>query len=291
MTNHERIYFVGGTGGCGAVAVRQVLEKGIPVTIYTRKPEESEFQGNPNVILVKGDYTDYTPYEKSIAGHTRLFLLVASLSGMPAIKEKLAKIAYASGVQQIVDVSSLTINACAWTHVAHQHLGGEEAIDALPERKGRSYVRLRPWRFMSNHFHIKHAIAATGAIVGVAEPDVPQGWISPNDIGLLAAIVLTDPFEKHADGIYLMVGYLYTPAERAQILSKVLGKPIVYKKWSFKEQYGIFTNVVGFPHKISYDFAADIYPDPHYSPHLSLALGREPETLEQWSEKNKKHFE
>ena len=289
MPAQERIYFIGGTGGCGSAAVKLVLERGYPVTIYTRKPEASEFKSNPNVTLVQGDYDDWTPFEKSIGGHTRLFLLIGSMVDMAGRKGTIAKIAYTAGVQQIVDISSLTINACPWYHVARAHAGGEDAINALPERKGRSYVALRPWRFYSNFFHLKEAIKA-GTFVTVTDPDVLQGFISPNDIGLLAANVLTDPVEKHGDAIYLMVGHRYTPQQRADIVSKVLGKPVALAQWSYKEQYNLFINMFHLPHSGAYDFSADAIPDPDYSPQLELALGRKPETLEEWFEKNKAAF-
>ncbi|KAI9494259.1 hypothetical protein BDB00DRAFT_819438 [Zychaea mexicana] len=286
----ERIYFIGGTGGVGSKAVQDVLDKGYLITIYTRQPAKSTLNGHPQVTLVQGDYDDLTPFEKTIGGHSRLFLLVSTLVGMPKIKSTLARMAYSAGVKQIVDISSLTCDVVPHTGIGQAHLRSEEAIRAVQPKTNGSYVSLRPWRFMSNHHHSKHAIKTQNAIVGTAAPDCVQGWISPNDIGALAAIVLSDPIEKHDGTIYLMIGQLLTAAERAQALSKALGRTITYKQWSLKEQYDLMTAVIGAPHKIAYDLASDILPDTPMSPGLSLVLGREPETLDEWLAKNKDDF-
>ncbi|KAI9251771.1 hypothetical protein BDA99DRAFT_521156 [Phascolomyces articulosus] len=286
----ERIYFIGGTGGVGNKAVQDVLDAGYKITIYSRQPEKSSFNNNPNVTFVQGDYNDFTPFEQSIKGHSRLFLLVANLGDMPRIKGTLAKIAYASGVQQVVDVSSLTIDVCNSTAIGQAHYRAEEAIRAV-KKDTSSYVAIRPWRFMSNHIWEQQGIKALGAITGVASSDCVQGWISPNDIGALAAVVLTEPIEKHGDAIYPMTGEMLTPAQRADSFSKSFGISVGYKQISIKEQYDILTSAGHFPHKICYDFAQSTEPDYNHSPGLFLLLGREPETLEQWLAKNKAAFQ
>ena len=285
----ERIYFIGGTGGVGSKAVQDVLAQDIPITIYTRRPENSSFKDQPNVTLVQGDYDDLTPFEKSITGHTRLFLLVSSLGKMPRIKGSLAKIASSAGVKQIVDISSLTIDECPYTFIGQAHLRSEEAIrDA--QKEDSSYVSIRPWRFMSNHVWQQPSIKTQGELVSATPADTIQAWISTGDIGSLAAIVLTEPIEKHDGAIYPMVGEMLSSQDRARIFSKVFNRTINYKQCTVQEQYDFFNRTINMPHKIAYDFAQEFEPDRNYSPGLSLVLGREPETLEQWLTNNKGLF-
>ena len=292
----ERIYFVGGTGGVGSKAVRDILDAGIKVTIYTRQPEISSFKDQPNVTLVQGDYSDFTPLEKSIAGHTRLFVLTSNQQAMAQTKGDIAKIAYAAGVRQIVDVSSITVDIRLSTYLGQSHKSGEEAIRAAkkfsPNSSELGYVSLRPWRFYSNHIMIfKEAINVKNIIPGTATADTIQGWVSPNDIGALAAIILQEPIAKHGDAIYPMVSQLLSGKQRAEIFTKLLGRSITYQRSSIKEQYEILnTTFHGALHKAAYDLAQDLEPDFHYSPGLSLVLGREPETLEEWVLKNKSQF-
>ena len=279
-SQQERIYFIGGTGGVGSKAVQDVLAQDIPITIYTRQPEKSNYKDQPNVKLVQGDYDDLTPFEKSISGHTRLFLLVGDLRIMARIKGSLAKIAYAAGVKQIVDISSCTINVCPHTFIGQAHLHSEEAIRAASSQNGNSaYVSIRPWRFMSNHIWEQRTINAHGAVVSPTPFDTLQAWISPNDIGALAAIALTEPIEKHDGAIYPMVGELLSGNDRARILSKVFNRPVEYKQCTMQERYDVMSKTRDAPHKMVYDLAQDTQPDHNYSPGLSLVLGREPESL------------
>ena len=143
-SQQERIYFIGGTGGVGSKAVQDVLAQEIPITIYTRQPEKSNYKGQPNVTLVRGDYDDLNPFEKSVAGHTLLFLLVEDLSTMAHIKGSLAKVAYAAGVKQIVDIPSLTIEACPFTFIGQAHLRSEEVIRAASSQKDYSFLCEHP---------------------------------------------------------------------------------------------------------------------------------------------------
>ncbi|KAI9251748.1 hypothetical protein BDA99DRAFT_574952 [Phascolomyces articulosus] len=292
----ERIYFVGGTGFVGKKAVEDTLDAGIKVTIYTRHPEKSNFSEHPNVTFVQGDYDNITAFEKSIAGHTRLFLLTATYDRVAQIKGAFARLAYAAGVKQIIDISTITIDLSLFTYIAQSHFAGEEAIrDAknsfFPDDQQLSFVSLRPWRFMSNNsLFYNDSITHRNIITGTADPDIPQGYISPNDIGSLAAIILREPIEKHGDAIYPMTGQLLTASQRAEIASKVLDRPIKYKQWSVKEQYDVLSKALGGIHKAAYDLAQDIRPDFNHSPGLSIVLGREPETLEEWFTKNKDLF-
>ncbi|KAI9496719.1 hypothetical protein BDB00DRAFT_891370 [Zychaea mexicana] len=225
----ERIYFVGGTGGVGAKAIQDVLANNIPITIYTRRPEKSCFKDHPQVTHVQGSYDDLTPFEQSIGGHTRMFLLVRSLGMMPRIKGAMAKAAYAAGVKQIVAVSSLTVSVHPFTFIGQAHARSEDAIRAI-QSVDATYVILRPWRFMSNYAIFAKHVVQTKTLVSVAAPDTPQGWISTDDIGALAAIILRDPIEKHGDAIYPMVGELLTANQQTETLSKLLGFAVAFKR-------------------------------------------------------------
>ena len=90
--------------------------------------------------------------------------------------------------------------------------------------------------------------------------------------------------------IYPMVGELLSNEDRARILSKVFNRSIEYKQYTIHEQYDLLTKTLYAPQKMAYDFAQDFQPDHNYSPGLSLVLGREPETLEQWLINNKDLF-
>lgn len=160
------------------------------------------------VHIVQGDYSNLDPIQEGIKGHTRLFLLCTEGPNFAKTKEIIAKYAYAAGVKQIVDISSWAVNM-GWreSHIGSFQYYGEKAIFDFPNRG--SMVALRPARFMSN-MAAQGQPLQDGGIYDNAEPDRPLGWISPNDIGAVAAIVLREDVCKHADAVYNLTGQVLT---------------------------------------------------------------------------------
>ncbi|ORZ03157.1 hypothetical protein BCR43DRAFT_482839 [Syncephalastrum racemosum] len=285
----ERIYVLGATGNIGIKAVQDLLRNNKQVTILVRDPTKavSLFGENSKLAVVQGDYDDLSPFKNSIKGHDRLMLLVADLRRMCAIKTAFAEIAYAAGVKQIVDISSWTV-AAPWrgNFIANAHRSAEENIVAIKNRG--TFVALRPSRFMASMFYIDvHTIKKANAIIGTGEGDVPEPWISTNDIGALAAIVLQDPIDMHGDMVYEMVGQMMTSIERAQLLTKVLGREIQYRKVSAQECYANLRYQTGFPHALAYTIANTSTRGDVKTKGLPILLGREPETMEVYLQANK----
>ncbi|KAI9492349.1 hypothetical protein BDB00DRAFT_828631 [Zychaea mexicana] len=295
----EKVFIVGGTGHIGERCVQQLLNNNVHVTLYTRSPAKVQAKF-PQAAIVEGDYNDLTPLEKGIAGHTRLFLLIADLVNMPHIKGAISAKACATGVKQIVDLSSLAVTL-PWrsTFLGNTHRLSEEAIlasrssaVATADSITTGYVALRPTMFMTNHLWIDaQTIKNEGVLRHTADPDELEGWISNNDIGDLAAIVLQEPIEKHGDAVYEMTGCVLTPAQRIAALGKVAGREIGYTKISTKEKYDFLTTKMGMPHIMAMDLLGLFKGVNTVSVGLSVLLGREPESFEQWLEHNKDVFQ
>lgn len=209
MTVSERIYIIGGTGNVGKPVVEGLLKAKVPVTVLTRTPDKtlqlySSLQQDDLLKAVQGDHSDFTAFKESIPGHTRLFLLTPYFGPFDGRKLKTgyAKIAYAAGVKQIVDISA-TAAGFGWraSFLADLCRQIEEAILAIPNRG--AYVALRPTRFMSNNvMYNKHGIVNANAIFEPIGPDELEEWVSPNDIGAVAIVIFQEPIEKHADPVY-----------------------------------------------------------------------------------------
>ncbi|KAI9316001.1 hypothetical protein BX666DRAFT_1859711 [Dichotomocladium elegans] len=299
----EKVYVIGGTGNSGRRVVADLLSSGVSVTVYTRNGDKARslfgttpgLQGSAAQLqVVEGDYENLTPFEKTIGGHTRLFACVTlDTGGVGAsdIMVNLAKLAYQAGVKQVVAVSSISVS-WQWrtTSIGHVHRVAEERIIALTEgQRGIGYVVLRPYRFMSNFLNFgKAAIMNAGVVTELADKDEPQSYISPDDIGALAAIILREPIEKHKNAVYEMVGDTKTGDEAAAILSKVLNKPVRYVQQSVEERYKTLTSY-GMHHLVAYDLCSPM-PSIPVTNRLSILLGRQPETLEHYLERNKQEF-
>ncbi|KAI9249761.1 hypothetical protein BDA99DRAFT_523575 [Phascolomyces articulosus] len=286
----DKVFIVGGTGHIGERCVQQLLNNNVPVTLYTRSPSKVQAKF-PQVAMVEGDYNDFTPLERGIQGHARLFLLVADLAGMPKIKETIATLAYRAGVKQIVDISSLAVTL-PWrsTFLGNTHRLAEEAIHAIPQRSG-TYVALRPTMFMTNHLWIDvQTIKKEGVLRHTADVDELEGFISNHDIADLAANVLQDSIEKHGDATYELTGCALTPRQRVAALEKVAGRKVEYVQISPKERYEKLIGM-GMPHVMAMDLVSLFKGVNTVSLGLPIVLGREPESFEQWLEHYKDVFQ
>ncbi|CAO3591687.1 unnamed protein product [Absidia cylindrospora] len=289
-TTNERVFVVGATGTLGTKLVTELLAKNVAVTVYVRDQDKAAklfAQKTGSLTIVQGDYNNLSPMEKALPGHTRLFLLTIGLEGMVDTKTKIATLAYAAGVKQIVDISCSTFNA-AWRNnsISQPHIDAEKAILEIPHR-GYA-VSLRPSRFMSNIDHYIHSDA--DQYEEFLEHDTPQPWISPNDIVEVAVAVLTGNMEDHGDSVYELTSQVATPTQVAEALTRATGRTITYKKVSALERFNALkvTMAHRFPVSVIFTFATMIEISPQVSLGISVLLGREPETLDVYFARNKK---
>lgn len=293
MTITDRIFILGGTGNVGTKLVHDLLEKNAAITLYARTPSKVEalFPNHYSLInIVQGDYNDLSSFKEGIQGHTRLFLLISDFSNFVQLKTNIAKIAYESGVQQIVDISSFTVNM-GWrtTYIGAFHGEAEKAIYNLPNRG--HFVALRPGRFMSNIVASSRP-SADNKIFDCVDDDLSLGLISTNDIGAVAAVVLTEAIDKHVDSVYSLTGDVTNGVQRARIVSDLVGREIQYQQVKAGEKYAMIMASGHFSHTFAMDLSAGLnsFPDARVTPEISILLGREPETLKEFCTANKAAF-
>ncbi|KAI8343008.1 hypothetical protein BC941DRAFT_410195 [Chlamydoabsidia padenii] len=292
-STNERVFIIGGTGNTGSPAVRDLVAKHIPVTLYARTPSKainlfSNVSGDEALFkVVQGDLSDLGPLKAALPGHTRLLLIAADIQNMVQIKKNVSEAAYAAGIQQIVDVSSHSV-AYPWrsTYIGAIHTEAEKALLDTARAHNASLVTLRPTRFMSNLINFDRP--GHDSFSDVGEPHVPQGWISPNDIGALAAVVLSEDVKKHGEAVYEMIGDALSPVQRAEVFSRVFGRTITYQQVTPLERYNTLKGPLAFfPFPALYDLS--IFVDEYHtvSRGLVILLGREPETFEDYVKANK----
>lgn len=259
ISSTDRVFILGSTGNIGSRVVQDLVTNNIPVTLYARSSSKVEYLYPDHKELVKvvqGDYDNLTPLKAGIQGHSRLFLLVVDLKRF-IDKTEIAKIAYEAGVKQIVDVSSFTANM-GWrtSYIGAQHGGAEEAIYRLANRG--YFVALRPGFFMSNALHNDRPLATGGKIFNVIPADHPINWISTNDIGAVAAVVLSEDVDKHNDAVYTLTSDLTTFNGYAEILTRVLGQEITYYQIAPAQKYKKLMELGFMSHLIAVDLCAAV---------------------------------
>lgn len=288
----ERVFIIGGTGNIGSKCANDLLAKNVAVTLYARNPEKAaamftHHNKSDLVNIVKGDINDLSSIEDAIKGHTRLFLLISDFSSFAKTKQRIAEYAYKAGVKQVVDISSFTVSM-GWrsSHIGSHHYFGEKSVFDIPNRG--HFVALRPGRFMSNTLTAGRPLA-DGAVYNITDVDVPQGWISTNDIGAVAAVVLSEDIAKHGDAVYHLTGEVLTGGQYAQILTRILGREILYHQVSPAQRYAKIMESGHFPHLLALDFCdnLELEANAQVTPCIEILLGRQPETMEEYLAANK----
>ncbi|CAO3649830.1 unnamed protein product [Cunninghamella blakesleeana] len=301
VSTSERVFVIGGTGNVGTKATKDLLKNNVPVTLYARNPSKvndlfPDYVNGDLLTIVQGDLNDLTPLKAALPGHTRLFLLVADLHNLATIKESIAKTAFEADVQQILDISSISVSY-PWrtSYIGYAHYVAEKKILDLVEQhpeKKRSFVALRPGRFTSNILTFDRP--SEKGIFDTVLPDEPQGWISPNDIGAVAAVVLQDDISKHGNAVYELIGDTVTPKRRAELFTEILdnGHTYNYQQISAAVKYQQaaphLSSFLPFP--AIYDLCTIKETGIYVTPGISILLGRDPETLEQYIKDNKNAF-
>ncbi|KAG2219909.1 hypothetical protein INT45_008546 [Circinella minor] len=296
MVYEERVYLIGATGNIGKPLVHKLLTNPkIALTLYTRTPSKvQEIFGSDlpqgKVTVIEGDYENQKPFQESITGHTRLFLLLTPSNESPRIAREFAEAAYSAGVQQIVVISGI-VASLPWRLTMYTEITQKLEQDLLNIPKRKAIVSLRPAYFMTNIFAGADitSIKTANMFADIRTEDQTRPWISPKDIGELSANILQDPIKKHGDAVYEMIGDPKTPVEEAKSLSRVLGREIVYKKISEEQFYENMAKYM--PHRVAFMFMqmATLLTQKR-TPGLSVLLGRAPQTLEEWVEENKAAF-
>lgn len=287
----ERVFFFGGTGNIGIKTVQDLLAKNVNVTLYARNPAKVDtlFPNSNNLQVVQGDLSDLTPYKEAIKGHTRLFLLIASFDNFVELKNEIATIAYNAGVKQVLDISSESVNY-GWrtSYIGSLHSEAERKMFDIPNRN--KFVTLRPTRFMSNLLHFDR-ITPNGLFFDTAQADKPQSWISTNDIGAVAAVILSEDVEKYGDGCYTLVGDVLTPDQRAKVLSSVLGREITYKQISVVDKFEQLEKLNIFPYHIALDLSVTSeFPHAPVTRTINIILKRDPESFEEYARSIASHL-
>ena len=291
-----RVFVTGATGGIGSHVIQRLVESGVPTTAFIRSEEKAQVMFADELksgllTLVKGDVHDAESFRGAIKGHTRLFLLVTDLDNMAKIKGELGRIAYENGVKQIVDISSYTVHNTKRGYISYAHTTGEEALLKAAGETNNNLVVLRPGYFMSNLLHNEvYSIKAGNKTRGVGNPDQRATLVHPKDIADVAVAVLLDPVEKHLNYVYDVQTEVLSNKQRAEVLSRVLGRDIQYEQEEIDAYYSRMSPMM--PHRMLYDFVTLGTIDfVNPVPQIRLLTGRNPRTFEEWIHENRQAFD
>lgn len=289
-----QVLVTGATGKVGHLVVERLVERGVPVKVLTRDVAKAKAQwDNPLVEPVQGDISGEDWVNgPALDGVERLFLLTVSSAKQPEQEKRAALAAKNKGVKQVVKLSVQGASqAEPSSSLIKWHALAEDAIAAT----GVNYVFLRPNLFLQNFLTSDAGVIKNTGKFYRAAADCKISHVDVRDIADAAAVVLTDPVEKHSGFTYYITGpeslNYYEVAER---ISKALGKTVEYVPIDDFAAYNTFKGW-GLPEAISqmlvklFQFyrsngASLVYGD------FKILTGKEPRSVEQFFSDHKENF-
>ncbi|RAJ95502.1 uncharacterized protein YbjT (DUF2867 family) [Larkinella arboricola] len=219
---------LGATGHVGSAVANALLEKGEPVTIITRDARKADTWKQKGAHGAITDVQDVARLQAVFRQGKRLFLLnppappstdtaAEERKNMQAILAALDE----SGLEKIVVQS--TYGAQPGDRVGD--LGVLYELEQALARQPIPTSVIRGAYYMSNWEYALHSARAEGKVYAYYPADFKLPMVAPNDIGQVAARLLTGPVDQ--TGLHYVEGpELYSPADVAAAFSTALQKPV-----------------------------------------------------------------
>jgi uncharacterized protein YbjT (DUF2867 family) len=233
MENTDKTVLVtGATGRQGGAVIRRMLRNEWKLRALTRNPNAPDAQKltRQGAEVVQGDLEDPASLERAAGGVYGVYSVQDfwSVGAKREVRQgkNLAEAAKKAGVEHFV-YSSV---GGAERNSGIDHWESKWEIEKHIRKLGLPATILRPTAFMENYYIDQVEIGILkGKLMDPIRADKPYQTIASEDIGAFAALA----FERPKDFIGLeleIAGSELTNPEAAQVFSRVLGKPVKFRK-------------------------------------------------------------
>jgi uncharacterized protein YbjT (DUF2867 family) len=232
VKSDKTVLITGATGRQGGAVIRRLLPSGWKLRALTRNASSAAAQelARKGIEVVEGDLEDPASLECAARGVYGIY----SVQDFWSVGAK----------REILQGKNLADAAkkAAVEHFVYSSVGGAERNSGIDHWESKweieKYIRklglpatvLRPAAFMENYYIDQVEIGILkGKLVDPVRGDKPYQTIATDDIGAFAALA----FERPKDFIGLeleIAGSELTNLQAAQVFSRVLGKPVKFKK-------------------------------------------------------------
>src|SRR5580693_2521292 len=225
-----KVLVTGATGDTGRATVDELLARGYQVRALAHgQDERSKKLQERGVEVVYGDLLDFGQVRAALRGVERAYFVYPIRPGILQATAYFAQAAKEAGVDGIVNMSQISARENAKSHAATDHWLSERVFDW----SGLTVAHIRPTYFAEWLLYVAPMIKA--GLLHVPFGTGKHAPIAAEDQGRVIAGILEDS-APHRGGIYPLFGPVeYTYAETAQLLSRVLGKPVQYRQVDFEE--------------------------------------------------------
>jgi uncharacterized protein YbjT (DUF2867 family) len=233
MNHSDKIVLItGATGRQGGAVIRNLLPKKWKLRALTRNPANAPAQSlsRQGIEVVQGDLEDPSSLERAVRGVYGVY----SVQDFWAVGAK----------REVLQGKNLADAAkkAAVAHFVYSSVGGAERNSGIDHWQSKweieNHIRqlglpatiLRPAAFMENYYIDQVEIGILkGKLFDPIRADKSYQTIAADDIGAFAALA----FEKPQEFIGLkleIAGSELTNPEAAEVFSRVLGKPVRFRK-------------------------------------------------------------
>ena len=228
----KTILITGATGRQGGAVIRHLLPKGWKLRALTRNPASVAAQEltRQGIEVIQGDLEKPASLESAVRGVYGIY----SVQDFWAVGAK-------REVQQGTNLADAALKAQV-SHFVYSSVGGAERSSGIDHwqskweienhirRLGLPATMLRPVAFMENYYVDQVEIGILkGKLLDPIRADKPYQTIATDDIGGFAALAFERPQEFIGLGLEIAGSELTNP-EAAQVFSRVLGKPVRFRK-------------------------------------------------------------
>ncbi len=232
-----KVLVTGATGDTGRATVDELLARGHRVRALAHgRDERSKRLQERGAEVVSGDLLDFGQVKAALNGVQRAYFVYPIRPGILQATAYFAQAAKEAGVDGIVNMSQKSAREDARSHAATDHWLSERVFDW----SGVPTAHIRPTYFAEWLLYLAPMIKA--GLLHVPFGTGKHAPIAAEDQGRVIAGLLENP-EAHKGQAYPLFGPVeYTYAETAQLLSRVLGKPVQYKQVDFEEFSKVLQN-------------------------------------------------
>jgi NAD(P)H dehydrogenase (quinone) len=214
-----RVLVLGSTGRTGK-AVLAELEKADRIQpVYASRRRELvqawKHEGKDAVYL---DLDDARTFPEALVGIDHLFLSSGYTVAMVHQGRTISDAAADAGVKFIVHLGIFGNG-----RMTDPHFAWHEIVERYIEGSGVAWAHLHPHVFMDNLLTTMPIV--DGKFVWYAG-DKPVGWVAPEDLAAVAALVLIEGPEKHGGKQYWLSTEVLNGAEAAAAISQGLGQRV-----------------------------------------------------------------
>lgn len=230
-TTNKIILVVGATGQQGGAVVRHLLAGGWQLRALSRNPDQPAAQAlkSSGVEVAQGELDDPASLEQALQGVYGVFSVQTWAGTAQGIEDQIRQ------GKALADA----VKAAGVEHLVHSSVDGAERGSGIPHFENQwvveQYIQslkmpttiLHPVFFMENFNMFFRESVKNGVIAMDLRPDQKLQMIAVDDIGALAAVAFSSP-EKFIGQTLKIAGDELTMPQTAQVLSKVLDKPVQY---------------------------------------------------------------